>query len=434
MHPMNSVLATLRQLKGNRLATGTAALTVGLGMRTVGQGLMFVIVARTLGVGDYGAYAATMAIAGTLGCFTGLGTATTLIRLVARDKTSFGHAWWRSIACIAYTAPPLLAIYFVLARFVLPLGVAGSAVLFIGIAEIVFAPVAQLAANAYQGHDRIARSSRLIIAPVVPRFVGALVLIPLVRLLASRQHLIAWSILYALASLLAAIYALGMVRRDLGPAVRPKRLALEVSLFQGAPFAVGGAALRVYTDIDKTMLARMASLSSAGSYAAAYRIIDMAMVPVMSLLTAMLPRFFRHGEITAQSIAYTSRIAIWPLAYVLACAAALYACSDLLPWLLGRSYQAAAQSVRWLALVPLVAMPRLFFQHVLIGADRHRTAVVTLAAGAIFNIVANLLAIPAYGWRGATIATYASELLMTAIMGVFLWRALHASRMQRKST
>lgn len=431
---MNSVLTTLRRLKGNQLATGTAALTVGLGMRTVGQGLMFVVVARALGVDDYGAYAATMAAAGTLGCFTGLGTATTLIRQVARDKASFGHAWWRSIACVACTAPPLLAVYFVLARLVLPPGVAGSVVLLIGIAEIVFAPVAQLAASAYQGHDRIARSSRLIIAPVVPRFVGALALIPLVRLLAPHQHLIAWSILYALASLLTAIYVLGMVRHDLGPMVRPRRPALGAALFQGAPFAVGGAALRVYADIDKTMLARMTSLSSAGSYAAAYRIIDLAMVPVMSLLTAVLPRFFRHGEVTAQSVAYTARIAIWPLAYVLACAAALYVCSDLLAWLLGRSYQAAAQSVRWLALVPLVAMPRLFFQHVLIGADRHRAAVVTLTTGAVFNIVANFLVIPAYGWRGATIATYASELLMTAIMSIFLCRALHASRMQRKGT
>jgi O-antigen/teichoic acid export membrane protein len=50
-----------------------------------------------------------------------------------------------------------------------------------------------------------------------------------------------------------------------------------------------------YNDIDKTMPARLGTLDETGIYSAAYRLIDIAFIPVRAVLNAALPGFFHNG-------------------------------------------------------------------------------------------------------------------------------------------
>ena len=65
---------------------------------------------------------------------------------------------------------------------------------------------------------------------------------------------------------------------------------------EGLYFSTSLSAQNIYNDIDKTMLARMATLDAVGIYAAAYRLIDVAFIPVRSLLYAGYTDFFRAGQ------------------------------------------------------------------------------------------------------------------------------------------
>src|SRR5439155_9872263 len=103
----------------------------------------------------------------------------------------------------------------------------------------------------------------------------------------------------------AAIAGARLVVRELGhPALDLRRLRAELG--EGALFAASLSAQSVYNDLDKTLLARLSALSSTGIYGAAYRILDVAFLPVRSLLFAAYAHFFRHG---ARGIAGTAAFA-----------------------------------------------------------------------------------------------------------------------------
>lgn len=407
-----------------KLAKGTLAMTAGMGLRTVAQTGVFLIVARVLGVEGYGTFAAVLALAGALGGLGGLGTQALLVRDVARNSETFPAAWGRALAAIVVSAPMLFGIYLLLAWAVLPAGVSAVVIGFIGLAELVFAPLALAAINAYQGHERIGRAARLVLTPLLSRLAGALSLLPLVAIVPVGQRLETWSVLYAFSALAAAVYSLRLVRCDLGHAARPNWSSLHASLRAGLPFAFAGVASKLHSDIDKTMLARLATLEAAGVYSAGYRVVDMVNVPLRAMLTATAPRFFRAGGAgTGSAVAYALRVSPLPLAYASAMGAILYLMADLLPWVLGPEYSKAVQVVQYLAWLPLVSMPRLFLQMSMVTAGYQGQAVTTLVAGALANITLNLWLIPAAGWRGAAIATYGAEVIMTVAMWLSLWLA-----------
>jgi O-antigen/teichoic acid export membrane protein len=149
------------------LAKGALAMTAAMGLRTIAQAIVFLIVARVLGVEAYGAYAAVLTIAGALGNFAGSGTQILLLRDAARDPARFPLAWGRVLTAIALSSNFLLGIYLVIAWAILPAGISWPAILLIGLAELLFAPLAQAGVSAYQGHERIFRAARLVFIPAL---------------------------------------------------------------------------------------------------------------------------------------------------------------------------------------------------------------------------------------------------------------------------
>jgi O-antigen/teichoic acid export membrane protein len=400
-----------------RLARGTLSLSASTGLRSLIQSVVFMIVARLLGVADFGAYAAIMALSSTFGCFTGWGTHSVLVRDVSRDPSSYPVAWGHALAAIAVSAPALLALYLASAWALLPAGVSYTAILIIGVADIVLAPIALFAAVAYQSHERIEGAANLSLMAMMPRIAGAIVLIPLTLVISPEMRLAAWSLLYAASTMVAVHYSLRKALRELGAAHRPTWRGLLGSFREGLTFAFSGAALKIYTDIDKTMLAKLATTEAAGAYSAGYRIMELATVPVLSLMTTALPRFFRVGEQgLPAAISYSYRLLPFPVIYTILSGLVLYLCADILPVVLGSTFLSAVPVLQWLAWLPLVSLPRLCFQTVLACCNRQMQALGILVSGCVLNIMLNLWMIPAWGWRGSVAATYTAELAMAAAM------------------
>ena len=399
------------------LAKGTAAMTAAMGLRTLVQAFIFLIVARLLSIADYGAYSAILAISGTLGCFSGWGTHVAMVRNVSRNPIRFTAEWGMTLTAIVISAPILLSIYIPLAMGLLPSDVSFTAVALIGLGDLVFAPVGQAAITAYQSHDRMGRAAYLSLMPVLPRLVGGIALIPLVSVFPARWHLITWASLYTISALAGSVYAWWIVHIELGAPLRPSRSDLLNALRGGGAFAFGSAATKIYADIDKTMLARLTTLEAAGAYSAGYRFAEFATVPVLSLISAAMPRWFRAGENgMAGAIECVRRIIIIPFVYCSLAGLCLYFCADILPFMLGAAYGDAVLALQWLAFLPIASMPRLLLQSLLIGANRQNCAVKILAGGSLINILLNIWLIPLWNWQGAVAATYAAEFAMALSM------------------
>ncbi len=404
------------------VAKGTLAMTAGMSLRTLAQAIIFLIIARVLGISDYGAYAAVLALSSIFGCFSGWGTHVLMLRDVSRNPNNFAAAWGRTLAAFTISAPVLFAIYVAFAWIMLPADLPFSVIALIGLGDLIFAPVGLSAVTAFQGHDLHGRVALLSLVPVLLRLACAIALIPLALVFPDVMRLKIWATLYAVAALAATLYAWHMVRKDIGPAGKPDWIYIWSSLREGLAFAFSSAALKVYADIDKVMLVRLATMEAAGAYSAGYRMADMATVPVFSLLSAAMPRFFRAGEGgVPAALAYAHRILLAPVIYSILAGLGLYLCADILPLLLGLAYADAVSSLRWLAWLPIVSLPRLLLQTLFMGGDRQSSAVKILAGGGLVNIALNLWLIPLWSWRGAAAATYAVEITMALAMALIAY-------------
>src|SRR5262249_225992 len=123
---------------------------------------------------------------------------------------------------------------------------------------------------------------------------------------------------------------------------------------EGFFFAVGASSATIYTDIDKTMVARLSTLEAAGVYTAASRAVGMAFTPILSVFTPTYSRFFVHGEGGVRgTLKLARRLASPVLGLGLLAATGLWFAAPLAPDVLGGDFAAATSALRWLALVPL---------------------------------------------------------------------------------
>lgn len=410
------IFATLTRYRPGKLAKGTLVMSLGLGLRTLGQAIVFLVIARLLGVDAYGAYSAVLALAMALSWFVGMGVSGVMLRDTARDAQAFPQAWGRTLAALLVTSPVVLFGYGLFAWWFLPPDIPGIVVACLGIAEILFSPLFQAAAHVYQSHERMGRAARMQLVPIVPRVgVTALLLIG-----ASWLHwfdpLQLWVGLYLLAAIVAAGYALWRLHSDFGLGFMPIWSGLGRAFQDGWPYALASFSNKVYADIDKLMLARLAGLEAAGAYSAAHRFVDMATIPLAGLYSASVPRFFRAGD---QGVKPAMRFALKlipiPLGYTVLIGAAFCLVADFVTGLLGRDYAESAAALRWLAWLPMLCVVRDLLSHVFICTDQQRLHVWVLVFGASANVLLTLWAIPSWGWQGAVAATYVAELIMIAV-------------------
>jgi O-antigen/teichoic acid export membrane protein len=197
---------------------------------------------------------------------------------------------------------------------------------------------------------------------------------------------------------------------------------------EGLHFSVGLASQTVYNDVDKVMLARLASDASAGVYASAYRAIDLACVPLRALFGAAYIRYFRAGTAGLQGTVRIARQLLVPsLAAAVASALLLLATAGLLPLLLGPEFERAVGITRWLALIPVLRALHYLPADSLTGAGMQGIRTVCQLGIAILNVALNLILIPAYGISGAVASSIATDALLACALWIVVARRLRPS-------
>ncbi len=417
-------IMALKNYRPGKLARGAFALSAGMGLRALAQAGLFLIIARLLGSEGYGAFSAVLALAGSWACFSGLGGQAILMRDVARDPKRFAESFGASLGILGLSLIPIGLLYLLSTSWLLP-GIPWSVAVLLGLGELVFMPAIRIATCAYQGFERMGRSARILLAPVLARLTAALVLLVVAFRFETSERLPLWAGLYAAASLLAAGYVAFQAHRDLGRPVWPGRQVLREHLRAGMPFAFMGGAQKLYVDADKFLLAALSTLGTAGLYSAGYRFIDLAFLPLQALLTAAAPRHFRAGAGGTANALWAVRPLVGPaMGYALLVGLVLTLTAPILPWLLGHGYQGAVEVVRWLAWLPLASLPRLLLHQALATSDAQHQGMIGLLLGAVLNLGLNIWWIPLWGWQGAAAATYTAEIGITLTLLIIVTRRL----------
>lgn len=228
-----------------------------------------------------------------------------------------------------------------------------------------------------------------------------------------------WAIFSIASTVVAALIGVLLVHVNLGyPKLALWRIKPEIT--EGCYFAVGFSAQTVYNDLDKTMLARLSTLEATGIYAAAYRLIDVAFVPIRSILSAAYAKFFQQGESgISGSLNLAKRLTPISGVYGLTAGVGLYLLAPLVPYILGDEYATAVEALRWLS--PLIFLKALhyFAADTLTGAGFQGARSGVQIIIAVFNVLINLWLIPLYSWKGAALASLASDgMLLIALWGI----------------
>jgi len=400
-------------LRKSRLARNTVWMTFGQGLRLVIQALYFVLIARSLGAVNYGAFVGVVALVGIVYPFATLGSGNLLVKNVSRDANLFGWCWGRALAITAVSSSVLFSAVLFLSHFALPGSIPFRLVILVAGSDLFGLSIIQLCSQAFQTFERLNWTATITVMGSASRLTGALVLVALHHHPSALQ----WGYLYFCSTWVVATAALVLVFMKLGA---PRfRLGKSVSEMQeGFYFSAGLSAQTIYNDIDKTMLARLGTLEAAGIYGAAYRLIDVTFVPIQSLLAAAYPNFFRTGLAGISATLGYARQLVWgALAYSIAACVAILLCAGIVPIILGPEYNATAEALRWLALLPVLKVLHYFLSDSLTGAGYQGVRTGIQAGVALFNVLINLWIIPAYSWRGAAWSSIASDALLTCSIG-----------------
>ena len=403
------------------LAKNALWMSFGQISRLAIQAAYFTLIARSLGVSNYGAFAGVVALVAMTCPFAAMGRGNLLIKNVARDPGSFPKMWGRALATTTTFGTVLMGLTLLLSHFILPGEIPLELVGMVALSDVIGLNLITISGQAFQAFEQLHWTAGINMLISAFRLLGALIFC----MIRPHPSALQWGYVYLISTLFILATSLCLVSTKLG---RPK-LSLPESfseIREGAYFSIGLSAQTLYNDIDKTMLVRLSTLAATGIYGAAYRIIDVSFSPVAALVYAAYPRMFRKGATGVRSGLTFARALAWRSAgYAVFIAIVILAGAGLVPVVLGAQYREAAEALRWLAPLPLLKSIHYFLSDALSGSGHQAMRSAIQVSVAIFNVGINLWLIPRYSWHGAAWSSIASDGLLA------VWIAWYAHCLER---
>jgi O-antigen/teichoic acid export membrane protein len=390
-------------------------LFAGQGLSFVVQGFYFIVLARLLGTTQYGLLAGAVALVAVVSQYSTFGSGLLFLRYVSPDHSRF-RSYWGIILMSTLVLGTLLVVAVRLSGRWL-VGAASVPLLFpIAIGDCLFAQLGNAAGQVFQTFEKMKFSAAITLLGSVSRCLIAVAMLVLL----GRASAFQWAIASLTVSAISTCVAVGIVTRFFGlPSFSPS--LLKKRLGEGFVFALSGSTTAVYNDIDKVVLSRFGMEQANGIYSMAYRMVNIGAMPVLSIVGAAFPRFFREG---VKGIAATLPMArqllrrtVW---LSLGISVVMFASAPIIPHLVGKSYAESVSALRWLCLIPFFRSFHLSAGDAIAGAGHQKFRLVSQSIAAVGNLLLNLYLVPRYSWHGAAWASLGTD----GALGVMNWLAL----------
>jgi O-antigen/teichoic acid export membrane protein len=405
----------LRRARNSSLIQNAAWLFAGQGLSVIIQTLYFVLLARLLSTSQFGVLAVAVALISVVSQYSALGAGMLMIRYVSPDHSRF-RVYWGNILLSTFVVGGTLIVLlwltgpWMIRRENLPILMA------VAVGECLFQQLAISAGLVFQAFEEMKVSATLTFLTNLLRLGLAIGLL----LALGRVSALQWAYASLLISVCAAGIAVGTVTRRFGLPSFSLRLWWKHS-GEGFVFAISGSTTAVYNDVDKVVLSHFGMDRANGIYSMAYRIVNVGTLPVMSLVTAAFPRFFREGVNGVRAVLPMARsLARRTVVVALVSAAGMFLIAPLIPRVVGPAYAGSVSALRWLCLIPVLRCFHLSAGDAIsgVGDQRFRLLCQSVAAGG--NLLLNLYLVPRYSWLGAAWASLGTD----ASLGIMNWATL----------
>jgi O-antigen/teichoic acid export membrane protein len=415
---MSVVLQTFRR---SHLARNAAWVFAGQGLSFVSQGFYFVCLARLLGESQYGILAAAVALVSMVSQYSTMGSGLLLLRHVSPDHGKFREYWGNVLLCTAFFGLALVLGLHWAGRWLIG-PASASLLIFLALGDCLCSQLTACASQVFQTFQQLRTTAGLNLMTNVLRLAIAAVMLAVLRHASARQ----WAIASLFVSLLAVTAGFSAVTSKFGWPRFSLRLFGQ-RLSEGFIFAVSGSTTAAYNDIDKVMLGHYGMTLANSVYTMAYRMVNIATMPIMSIQAAAFPRFFLEGARGMRgTIPLARKLLRRTVVLGLASAAGMFLLSPLIPFVVGKAFAASAEALRWLCLIPVFRSLHVCAGDAMAGAGHQRFRLLSQSLAAGGNFAINLYLIPHYSWRGAAWASLLTDGSLAAMSWtVLFWLRRH---------
>ncbi len=398
------------------------------------QAAYFILVARSLGTENFGMFMGVTSLAAVVVPFAALGSGDILVKYVSRNKALFREYWGNALVTTFCSSSVVICLSFFLAKLILPSTISASVILFILVGDVLGLAIWNIACGAFIAFDLHRKTAQLQVCLNLTKLLAAVILATFIQDPTPKN----WSILYFTGTIFTALVSILIVNKILGfPRANLSQLKNNIS--QGVYFSIDRSAAFINASIDKTMLASLSTLNATGLYAAAYRLIEVAYLPILVIFGSTYAKFFEQGEFGIKgTLKLAKRLLPIILIYGIIVCIGYQIFAPVVPYLLGDDYAASIPVLYWLSPMPLIMGIQLILADTLTGAGYQRLRGLMQLSAAFFNVSLNYYLIPLYSWKGAVWATLATDSLIVicscAAVVFFYRQQIQASQIKQTSS
>lgn len=402
---------------------------VSVGARMIGVALSLVslgFIARYLGQEGFGSYALILAFLSIFNILADLGLYSLMIREISRPgadekKVASNIFTLRIVVLLIFLSLAFITVWFFPYSLQVKLGVA------IGAASFLFLSASQVLMGIFQ---KYLRTDKAALAEVIGRAVQLAVVVYFINL-----DLGLFSILVALILSAGSIFILNLLfaRRHV-----PLTLAFDFPYWRkllktAFPIAVSIVLTLIYFKIDSVFLSlgfinrsSFNPVADVGIYNIAYKVLEGAIFfPAMfvGLIMPLLSKFAFSNRNQFKKI-FQKTLDILVVFIVPIVIGLLLLALPIVVLIGGKEFAVSAPVLQILSLaIGLIFLGNLF-GYSIIALDKQKTGAWIYFAGMVFNVIANLIFIPKYSFMGAAATTVFTELLVTVLMLILIWKTI----------
>ena len=370
-----------------------------------------ILMARYLGVSNYGILGFAVSITGILGIIDDLGISNHIVRHVATDYDSAPKYLGNIIpfkiilGIINLIVTPIILILLKIDGYTIFITLLFTIeIIFKSYANSLFGVFQAFEEGKYQGIGNTLMNTATLLFILIAIYADL--------------GLLGVSISYILANLITFIYTYYVLNKHI---TKPKfeldwEFCKKITILS-LPFAITGILYTVYYSIDMVMLTKIVGDYATGLYNATYKLIAVLNL-FYSVYTAVIfpvmSKFYQNDK-KLLVISYEKSIKYLMLVMIPIAIGTMIYSLDIIQLIYGNQYDAAASVLSILIWTVCLLFISGAANTLLNASHKERTVTKIYAIAAVFNIALNFVMIPHFSYNGAAVTTVLSDLLIVAL-------------------
>lgn len=380
-----------------------------------------VIMARYLGVNDYGILGFAISLTGILAVTIDLGISTHVVRHVATDYSSapkyFGNAI--PLKCLFAIGTLILTLIILI---ILKSNELTITITLLFTIETIFKSFTGLFNGGFQAFEEGKYQG------ISNTLLNTILLIFILISVFTDLGIYGITVSYVLANFITLIYTYSVLYKHI---IHPKfefdKIFCNDILIKSLPFAVGGILMSIYYSIDVVMLSNLVGDYATGIYNASYKLISVLTLFYTAYTAVIFPvmsKFFKDDK-KMLTISYEKSVKYLSAVIIPIAISTMIYSMDIIQLIYGQEFSNASAPLSILIWTVCLLFINGVGGSLINASHKEKTGLIIYAAAAVFNIVLNLIMIPYFSYIGAAITTVLSDLLIIILQSYIIYKIGH---------